>query len=251
MTKTKAQFRAQGRHNRNKGKAGQREFLRLFIAWLTGLPHDHPDQAIRYSSTQHHPDGFLDGSPVDSWHIETKKCTHWKLRVWIREAERDAGPARPWFIAARLPGVWWCHVPKEKREAVRWFIILPKAMLAKYLVGLPRWYELTLEGKVWRLRNAIIRQEMDCQQTVAVLRSRDYQHVRVWTVEDDPVRLWSLELIPEDQTNVEPDEALRWGSYCLIPARTWAYLVDRLKERTQATSDRASTPPGRTQGTSG
>lgn len=235
MTKTKAQWRAQGRHNRNKGKDGQREFLRLFIAWLTGLPWDHPDQTIRYSSTQHHPDGFLDGSPVDSWHIETKKCNGWEPKGWIREAERDAGRSRPWFIAARLSGVWWCHVPKEKREAVRWFVILPTAMLTRYLVGLPRWYELSVDGsgKAWRVRDAIIRQDRDTDQCV-----------RVPDGGGDPIRLWSVELPRPDHHELDdPADYLGWSSYSLIPARTWAYLVDRLKDDARTLSDRANTPP--------
>lgn len=240
MTKTKAQFQAQGRHNRNKGKAGQREFLRLFIAWLTGLPHDHPDQTIRYSSTQHHPDGFLDGSPVDSWHIETKKCTHWKLREWIREAERDATLNRPWFIAARLPGIWWCHVPKEKREAVRWFVILPTAMLVRFLVGFPRWYELTESGKHWRIRDAIRRQDIDMHQTV-----------RLPDGGGDPIRLWSVELLRSEPHELDdPDGRLGWRSYSLIPARTWAYLVGRVKDDARVTSGRASMGPESDQGPS-
>ena len=211
---TKAELSARGRTNRRKGKDGQREFLRAFIYMLTGLAWDHQDQAIRYSSTQHHPDGFLDGSPVDSWHIETKKCNTWDLRAWIREAERDAGPDRSWFIAARLPGKLW----RKTEEPERWFTILPGPMMDAFWTYQGRWYQQTVRGWRWDVLGAIQKQDQDLNQCV-----RLHEDGRV-------VRLWAILLDPSH--GPLPKHRLRWGHYYLLPAQTWAYLVNRAKEET-------------------
>lgn len=220
---TRRELSARGRYNRRKGKDGQREFLRAFIHMLTGLSWDHPDQTIRYSSTQHHPDGFLDGSPVDSWHIETKKCNRWELRAWIREAERDAGPDRSWFIAARLAGALW-RVIKPEDDAERWFIVLPGHMLDQFWTYEPRWYQGVESGKLWSIRDAIQRQDQNPGQCVKM-----HKDGRV-------VRLWAVLLEPESQEHLDPKSQLRWGHYYLLPAQTWAYLVSRSKEWTDGDS---------------
>ena len=228
---TKAELSARGRTNRRKGKDGQREFLRAFIYMLTGLAWDHPDQTIRYSSTQHHPDGFLDGSPVDSWHIETKKCNTWDLRAWIREAERDAGPDRSWFIAARLPGKLW----RKMEEPERWFIILPGPMLDSVMTYQPRWYESVVQGWRWDVLGAIQKQDQDLNQCVRL--HEDGRLVRLWGILLEPGR----GQVPKDQ--------LRWGHYYLLPAQTFAHLAGCQRAWSHIPDDGPSSVPESHRGT--
>jgi len=181
-------YSRQGRINRNKGKDGQREFGRHFIELLSGLEWDHPDQTMSVVTTAAHPDDIFRGTPVDSFHIETKKWKKLRPRLWIAQAGEDAGGA-PWLIAFKRPGPIWRQLHNE------WYVLIPVEVYDHYGEWLRRASRVfeKVEGPSWNLTRAI----KSCEAytwvlwTIGLWDSATYPGRSLYVM---PARLWARAL---------------------------------------------------------